>query len=210
MSGGGVTLFVSQELRRRLGTYVVLALVVALGIGASLGSLVLAHRTDHAYGDYLARAHVNQLVINPSLASQDMDAAIRGFDGVRSVHTNDLFLAVFDHLDGGILGELATDERSANLQVLGSPDGRFTEVDQPTVVAGRLPTGDHELFVSADYLGEFEDLLGREIGVGSEVDTGFVEGYYGGPPIDPETPLDPSRSCGRWRSSTCGWWGSAT
>ena len=152
MSGGAVALFVRRELRRRLASYLVLALVLALGIGVSIGSLVLAHRTDHAYGDYVARAHVNQLVINPSLASEDMEAAIRSFEGVRSVHTNDLILAVFDHLDGGILQELATEERTANLQVLGSPDGRYTEVDQPTVVRGRLPTGDHEIFVSADYL----------------------------------------------------------
>ncbi len=193
MSGGAIAVFVRLELRRRLPSYLVLALVVALGIGVSIGSLVLAHRTDHAYGDYVARAHVNQLVINPSLASEDMEAAIRSFDGVRSVHSNDLILAVFDHLDGGILQELATEERTANLQVLGSPDGRFTDVDQPTVVRGRLPTGDHEIFVSADYLAEFEELVGRPIDVGSVIDTGFIEARFGGPSLDPDDPIDPNQ-----------------
>ena len=184
---------------------------MALGVGVSIGSLVLAHRTDRAYDEYLERAHVNQLVINPSLASADMDAAIRGFDGVRSVHTNDLLLAVFDDLEGGILGELATDERSANLQILGSPDGRFTEVDQPTVVDGRLPTGDHELFVSADYRAGLR-------GPPRSSDRGRLRGrrrlhrglrYAGSSSIRPTRSIRP-RSCDRWRSNRSGCPGSGT
>ena len=116
MTGGPRWSFVRSEARRRPWAYVGLAVVVALGAGACLGALALADRTDHAYAAHVESAHVNELAVNPSLATTAIDDAIRHFDGVTSVHTDD-YLAVVTDLQGGKLGDLASDDQRNNLQV---------------------------------------------------------------------------------------------
>ena len=159
------------QLRRQRASYLGLAVVVALGGGAALGAAIAAHRTDSAYGDYVQRAKVAELVVNPSLSSVAISAAIKDFDGVEEVHTSSLLTAVTGHIDSGVLGELASTEQW--LQVLGSPDGRFTDVDQPAVASGRLPTGDHELFVSAEMRSQLEESVGHPLAVGDTVEISF-------------------------------------
>src|SRR4051794_28487433 len=70
-----------------------LGVVLAVGLGTSLGFLNAAWRTHSAYDDYVERARVADLVINPSVDTTDMDRAIRRFDGVESVHRDALLQA---------------------------------------------------------------------------------------------------------------------
>ncbi len=69
----GVALMVRNELRRRLGPLATLALVAMLGVGATLGAFVMAHRTDRAYPEHAAAANIADLVVNPSLATGDAE-----------------------------------------------------------------------------------------------------------------------------------------
>ena len=70
-----------------------LALVVALGGGASITAAVAAYRTDHAYGEYVRDAAIGDLVLNPSVRTREVDEAIRGFDGVDTVRADTLLFA---------------------------------------------------------------------------------------------------------------------
>lgn len=171
MISGFVIATARGQLRRQRAAYLGLGLVVALGGGAALGAAIAADRTDDAYLDYVERAEVAQLVINPSLLSVAMADAIKSFDGVEEVHSSVLIAALPGNIESGVLGELGTEAQW--LQVLGSPDGRFTDVDRPAVTSGRLPTGDHELFVSEEVRGLLEASVGRPLSVGDIVDMSF-------------------------------------
>ena len=60
-------MLVRAGFRRRRGARAGLALLVAVGAGTSLASFCAAWKTDHAYPDYLRRADVGHVVVNPSL-----------------------------------------------------------------------------------------------------------------------------------------------
>ena len=159
------------QLRRQRASYVGLAIVVALGGGVALGAAIAAHRTDTAYRDYVARSKVADLVINPSLASVAIADAIGGFTGVEEVHSSSLLAALIGRVDSGVLGDIGSTQQW--VQVLGSPDGRFVDVDQPAITSGRLPTGDHELFVSEEVRDLLEESVGHPLVVGNTVDLSF-------------------------------------
>jgi len=109
-----------RALRGGRGFLVGLGLVVALGGGASIGAAVAAHRTDHAYGDYIREAEVSELVVNPSITSPEMDEAIRGFDGVDDVHVDTLLLGSFLFTAPTSLSEANANADEAWLQVRGN------------------------------------------------------------------------------------------
>ena len=67
--------------------------MVALGVGASLTSVEVADRTQHAYPDYLDRAAVGELVVNPSLVTEQTEALIRSVAGVVRVRSDSLLYA---------------------------------------------------------------------------------------------------------------------
>ena len=89
----GPGLLAGRALRGGRWSLLGLALVVALGGGASITAAVAAHRTDHAYGEYMRDAAVGDLVLNPSVRTKEVDEAIRGFDGVETVRADTLLLA---------------------------------------------------------------------------------------------------------------------
>ncbi|MCE9620906.1 MAG: ABC transporter permease [Actinomycetia bacterium] len=159
------------QLRRQRGSYLALAIIVAIGGGVALGAGIAADRTDRAYASYVERSDVADLVINPSLNSQAITAAIESFDGVVDVHTSSLLLANIGHIESGVLGDLASQDPL--LQVLGSIDGRFVDVDRPAVTSGRPPTGDHELFVSNEERPLLEAKVGHPVAVGDTVELSF-------------------------------------
>ncbi len=160
------------QLRRQRASYLALAVIVAVGGGLALGAIIAADRTASAYTNYVKRSDVADVVINPSLNSQAMNAAINEFDGVAEVRTTSLLLAGIGHIESGVLGDLATQDPW--LQVLGSVDGRFIDVDRPAVTSGRLPTGDHELFVSNEERPLLEAELGHPVAVGDTVELSFL------------------------------------
>jgi hypothetical protein len=148
-----------------------LALVVALGGGASIGAAVAAHRTDHAYGDYVADAEVAEVVVNPSIRTREMDEAIRAFEGVEDVRVDSLLFASVLVTEPIRLSE-APDEDSW-VQVRGTVDGRYLDVDRPVVTDGELPTGEREVFVSNDFRADLEGFEGRDLHVGDEIELGM-------------------------------------
>src|SRR4051812_48275827 len=79
----GARMVARAELRQRLGALVVLALTAMLGLGAALGAFGPAYRTQHVYPDYVNRANVADLVVNPSLGTTDVDHALRPLPHVR-------------------------------------------------------------------------------------------------------------------------------
>ena len=172
----GVALTIARgELRQRRASYAALAVVVALGGGAALGSAIAAHRTDRAYSDYVAAAEVASLGVNPSLSSVAMVNAMRGFEGVREMHSSALLLASVGASEPQSLSSLyATDDVNSQwLQILGSPDGRYTDVDRPVVTSGRLPDGDHEVFVNDAERRVLEASAGHAFSVGDTIDLSF-------------------------------------
>ncbi|CAN5625278.1 hypothetical protein BH10ACT2_BH10ACT2_20530 [soil metagenome] len=171
MAPGFVITTAHGQLRRQLAAYLALGVLVALGGGAALGAAIASDRTDGAYDDYVKHSEVSKLVINPSVSSVAMTDAIRGFDGVEGVYSSSLLGALIGDVESGVLGELS--DQAPWLQVVGSPDGRFVEVDRPAVTSGRLPTGDHELFVSNEERPVLEAAVGRPLAVGDTVQLSF-------------------------------------
>src|SRR4051812_38654708 len=96
------------ELRRRPWGFVALAVVVGIGLGATLGAFAAAYRTDHAYPDYLRRANVTDLIVNPSLPSAEFDRAVRALPHVRGAWTEDQLIGgagdpeKLPHTSGGL------------------------------------------------------------------------------------------------------------
>jgi hypothetical protein len=166
-----------------------LALVVTLGGGASIGAAVAAHRTDHAYGDYVEEAEVADLVVNPSLRTQEMDEAIRGFDGVETVRADTLLFASVANLAPTTLSEASQED--SWLQVRGTVDGRYLDVDRPAVTEGRLPSGEREVFVSSSYRSTLEGIVGHPLEVGDELQVGVFWGAVTDVGLDPDTVVEP-------------------
>ena len=191
MLSGAATTIARSELRRRPWSYAALALIIAVGGGAALGAAITAHRTDRAYPDYISRSQVSNLVVNPSRASVAMDTAIRGFHGVRSVHTSALMLASLGATKPAPLSELEQSSVDSYLQVIGSPDGRFVDVDRPQMSSGRPPSGNHEIFISDQERPVLEAELGHKLALGDSVDVAFWWSFVEDPSQDPSKVISP-------------------
>ncbi len=125
-----------------------LAAVVALGSTAAFVAIGTAQRSREAYPHYLRDAQVNDLVINPSLVTADIDQVIRGLPGVRAVSTDSLFLA---SVRDPSAAEGSTSDDDYYVQVRGSTDGRYIAMDRPALLSGRPPTGTSEALVDTEY-----------------------------------------------------------
>jgi hypothetical protein len=118
-----------------------------------------------------------------------MDQAIRAFDGVDDVRVDSLLFASVAVTEPTRLAD-APDEDSW-LQVRGSIDGRYIDVDRPVVTEGRVPSGSREVFVSDDYRAELERILDRELAVGDHIDVAFIWGGLLDVDVDPDTIVEP-------------------
>jgi len=85
-----------RALRRRATELAGVALVVALGIGTTLAALSIAWRTERAYPDYLRRADVGELVVNPSLTTDRIQQVIASTPGVLDMVSDHTFLVTVD------------------------------------------------------------------------------------------------------------------
>jgi hypothetical protein len=137
----------ARRLRTRALTLVALALLVALGVGAALVALSAAQRTRSAYDDYLRRGAVSDVGINPGLATDEIDAAIRHLPGARAVTRDAMFFA---GLGDGHPRTLAELEDASGPLVRGSTDGRHATMDRPAVLHGRLLRGPGEALVTRE------------------------------------------------------------
>ncbi|HEX2782796.1 MAG TPA: ABC transporter permease, partial [Ilumatobacteraceae bacterium] len=138
-------------------------------------------------------ARVARLGVNPSLSSVAMANAMREFEGVREMHSDALMLASIGASGPHTLTELTSnnDNNDQWLQVLGSPDGRFIDVDRPVVTSGRLPDGDHEVFINDEERRVLETIDGHALSVGDSLDLSFWWGGLGLPSQDPNEVVSP-------------------
>ena len=136
-------------IRRRWLALLPLLLVVAVGTAAAMIALGAADRTRTAYPDYLQRAEVGDVVLNPSLSTNEIDEVIRNLPGVEAVTSSSLFSVTDDDGQPRTRQEVES-SGSAFTFVIGSSDGRFLEMDRPAVQAGRMPTGASEAAITVD------------------------------------------------------------
>jgi hypothetical protein len=143
-------------LRRRAGALAGLALLVAVGVGVSLTAFETAARTQRAYPDYLRRADVAEVVVNPSLSTDRAEEIIASTPGVERYATDDLMIATID--DGKPRTQREVDR--VTFQVRMSRDGRYATQDRPVVHEGRMVRDGREAFLSLDAA----RVLGVEVG----------------------------------------------
>lgn len=194
MGTGWFALVARRTLRRRIGAHALVAMVVALGFGVAIGAVAVADATDRAYPDYVRDAHVNRLVVNPSVATPEVAAAIRGFDGVSAVHTDDMFFGSFAAAEPGTLPELLASPHSEDelwMQVRGSVDGRYADTDRPAVTQGRLPTGSLEVFVSDEFRRPLEQIVEHPVELGDVLDLAFWPAGLDRAEVEPSRVFEP-------------------
>ncbi|HSB87560.1 MAG TPA: hypothetical protein VLD86_14710, partial [Ilumatobacteraceae bacterium] len=149
--------------RQRRGGLAATALLLSLGIGAGLAVLSTAWKTDHAYPDYLRRAAVNELIVNPRFVTDRLIDLIRSTPGVESMVTDALLNASISDNRPQTRGE----STSVTTAVVGSLDGRYTKRDRPVITRGRMPEAVDEAFLSVS------TAKAISVGVGSVVPVTF-------------------------------------
>lgn len=176
-----VGLLIRSEMRCRWRALLALSLAVALGFGVALTAGAAAHRTDTAYERYLERSAAGDLVINPSIATEEIGAVIEDLPGVVQASSDSLLVATAVAGSGPEAEERLAAAGDEGPTVRGSIDGRYTEMDRPAVAEGRLATGGHEAFLTEEAA---EDL---GVGVGDTVTVAFWPAIWSftGPPEDP-------------------------
>lgn len=127
--------------RRSWGALLGIALVLVLGLGAAITSIEAADRTASAYPDYLDRAQVADVVVNPVLSNEHTLEIIEGVPGVVAVTSDSLLTAGPDTLDPGSGPGLFVQTRV-------SQDGRYQDQDRPIVRSGRMVRSGREAFLN--------------------------------------------------------------
>ncbi|MDQ1481187.1 MAG: hypothetical protein QOI44_2048, partial [Actinomycetota bacterium] len=146
---GAVGWLIRSRLRARWAALAVIGLVAALGATGTLVAAGAADRTANAYSRYRERANVGDLTINPSLISREIDHVVRTLPGVEAVTSAALFAGAEPDQQPSADPQAAAENES--VQVLGSADGRYIDMDRPALLAGRLPTGRNEALVNVEY-----------------------------------------------------------
>ncbi|MCU1427279.1 MAG: hypothetical protein JWL83_1279 [Actinomycetia bacterium] len=175
------------QLRASRVAFGVLAVVIALGLGVGMAALAAAYRTQHAYPDYVHRANVADLVINPSLLTADVDAVLRSLPYVRHVSSDSLFSFAIDDGHPRLISDLA--RSSDPSEGLGSIDGRYVNADRPIVTEGRVPTDRKEVFVTVGFRPRLERGLGRRVHVGDHIPMSFWSPAETDPAVTPANML---------------------
>lgn len=146
--------------RGRLAGLVGVVALLAVGVGAGLASLVAGWRTDQAYPEYLRRAEVAEVVVNPSLRTERATAIIEATPGVSAVRSDVLLVAT---VDDGAPRRVTEVDSGLSLQVRVSEDGRYVEQDRPVVHEGRMIAGGGEVFLSVGAAEAFGVQVGDEV-----------------------------------------------
>ncbi|MEJ7765439.1 MAG: FtsX-like permease family protein [Acidimicrobiales bacterium] len=178
---GAVVLLLRSGARQRAAELIVLAVVVAVGAGTAIAALSLAWHTDHAYPEYLGRAEVGELVVNPSIVTDRVREIIVSSPGVVNAASDTLFSATPD--DGR--PRSGKEIQGNPVQVRSSPDGRYSRRDRPAVHQGRTLGGAGEAFLNR----EAAALLG--VAVGDEIPVAFWQVTPRGVGADPTEIVSP-------------------
>jgi FtsX-like permease family len=121
-------------LRRRLGGYLALAVLIGLVGGVAMAAMTAARRTDSSYPDYLGRTNPSDLIVQPQVNDYvpGFTAQLTRLKHVRSAEVGDDFNAATITPSGRIGMVLIT-----QVELLASPDGLFTRQDRLLITSGR-------------------------------------------------------------------------
>src|SRR5262245_30279399 len=161
-----------SEARAHRWVLVALAAVVALGLGASLAAFAAAYRTDHAYPDYVRRANVTDLVVNPQLPTPEFADRLQAVPHVRHVWTQDLLTAGVLEWHGMTAREAARENQAG--EGIGSVDGRYDAADRLMIDEGRAPTGAREVFITEQFRRRLDKIMQRRVHVGDVIPVVFL------------------------------------
>ncbi len=139
-------LTMARWLRRSPGSLLGLAVVLTMGMGAALGSLEAAARTENAYASYLRRAEVGELVVNPNLITERAEHIIASTPGVRSYVSDSILTATPDGGDPRTEAVLDSDLTQVRMSV----NGRYADQDRPVVQEGRMIRQGAEALVNVE------------------------------------------------------------
>jgi len=126
-------------LRRRMTSWILIALVVAIAGAVTLGCLAAARRTASAHERYLRATNTSDVSFFGEAPCGKRPCEVGDFaviDGVQTVLRRVLLLGVLERADGSI------DTTDEGTELFGLADGAGWEVDRPLVGAGRLPGTD--------------------------------------------------------------------
>ena len=180
---GATILLGRSTMRGSRRSHIALIALLTVGVGTALASMTVAWRTDHAYTDYLRRANVNQLVINPLLVTDRLLDLVRSTPGVENVSMSRMLNLETDDIDAAKQAEFGD-----TTQPLGSVGGRYIDVDRPTVIEGRMLSAENEIFVNRGAADHYD------LHVGDEIAVTFVPAQPNGPPPDENpTPIGHER-----------------
>jgi hypothetical protein len=121
-------------LRRRIGGYLTLALLLGLVGGVALASVTAARRTDSSYPDFLRHTNPSQLIVEPTTTpaySPAFLSQMARLRRVRKLESAETFIAATLTPRGKIGTYLIT-----QVGLLASVNGMFSDQDRPTVVRG--------------------------------------------------------------------------
>ncbi|HEY2688090.1 MAG TPA: FtsX-like permease family protein [Streptosporangiaceae bacterium] len=131
--------------RRRLGSYLALAVLTGLIGGVAMASMTAARRTDSSYPDYLASTNPSGLIVQPNSnfssgetiaqayrLDQHLLAQLRHLPHVRGLTTAYAYNAALLTPRGGFGTVLFT-----QVQLVASRDGMFASQDRLTITSGR-------------------------------------------------------------------------
>jgi hypothetical protein len=161
-------------LRRRVGGYLTLAVLVGLIGGVALASLTAARRTDSSYPDYLASTNPSGLIIQPNsnaaagltLAQADrmyrqLLTQMRHLPHVSGLATADAFNAALLTPRGGYGQVLFT-----QVQLVASGDGMFTRQDRLTIISGHQAVRPDEVVATSRAAAQLHLHVGSRLAVG--------------------------------------------
>jgi hypothetical protein len=165
---------VRVTLRRRLGGYLALAILVGLIGGVALASVTAARRTDSSYPDYLAGTNPSGLIIQPNanftgaetvtqayLLYQQMLGQMRHLPHVTGLATADAYNAALLTPRGGYGPVLFT-----QVQLVASSDGMFTRQDRLTIIAGRQAVRPDQVVATSRAAAQLHLHVGSRLPVG--------------------------------------------
>lgn len=156
---------IRHRLRRRRAALGALTAIAALGFGGALVAIGAAERTRGAYGAFLVRSDVGDVTVNPALLDREVDALMRGLDGVQEIAHDAMFLAGIDDGHPRTLAEFLAEPQ--HTLVRGSPDGRGTVLDRPVYAEGRPIAARDEALVTREVAAD------RGLQVGDDVRLSF-------------------------------------
>jgi hypothetical protein len=142
-----------------------LLLVSIIGTAGAAVAISTADRTSNAYGDFLERSNVGDIVINPSVSTRQIDEVIRELPGVAEVTSDTVFTTTFD--DGHPRTRAEIETAGYENFARGSTDGRYTAMDRPAVLRGRMPEARDEAVIASDAVRT------RGLAIGDVVDVAF-------------------------------------